>query len=188
MRRRLGCRRPGRGRLAGAVIAAERLADLDGGAVAGQDLDQHAVGERRQLDHGLVGLDLDDGLAAPEGLARLLQPAGDAAFLHGLAEARQGQGGGHRDTIRAMVSTTRPTVGMPAPSRSGETEIGMSSPAMRITRVFEIVEAFLGDAGGDLGRDAGRPGALAQRHGPAGAVHRGDDRVHVERVQRCAGR
>ena len=129
-----GRARIGRFRTGRAVVErAERRADVDVGALRRQDFDERAVGERGQLDHGLVALDLDDRLAALEALARLLQPAGDASGLHRLAKARQGQGLDAHANILATVSATSALVGMLRHSSVGETGIGMSSPAMRST-------------------------------------------------------
>src|SRR5690606_37193184 len=87
-------------------------------------------------------LDLEQDLAAPEGIARLLQPADDAAFLHGLAEARQGQSddahsaaqpGAWHLTSHDPVSAISWALGTEPRSRAGETGIGISSPATRTT-------------------------------------------------------
>ena len=105
--------------------------------------DHHAILQRRHFHHGLVGLDLEQDLAAPEPVARLLQPGDDAAFFHRLAETRQrqidlshygaAQAGGVRRASHKPVSPISCALGTELRSRGGETGIGMSSPATRAT-------------------------------------------------------
>jgi hypothetical protein len=75
-RHRLGPDR-GRGRGRRPGLGVERRDDLarsDRAAVGLDDLDEHAVGRGRQLEHDLVGLDVDEVLVALDRLARLLVP------------------------------------------------------------------------------------------------------------------
>ena len=76
--------------------------------------------------------------AATEGGAGRDQPADDGRLVHRLAETRQGQGeSGHAaarlPTSRAAVSAISAGPGTEPASSAVETEIGMSSPATRIT-------------------------------------------------------
>ena len=68
---------------------------VDEGTIADQDAKQRAVGIGLELHRRLVGLDLRQDVALLEGVARLLQPAGDGALLHRVAEARHRELFGH---------------------------------------------------------------------------------------------
>ena len=52
------------------------------------DLDQHAGAGRRQLEHDLVGLDVDQVLVARDRVARLLVPADERRLGHRLGQLR----------------------------------------------------------------------------------------------------
>src|SRR5271169_5947511 len=52
-------------------------------------------------------------------------------------------------------------------------------------RRLQVVEALLGDPGGDLGAEAGVYRCLVRHHAAAGAAYRGADRLHVQRGQRA---
>ena len=62
---------------------------VDGDAVVdfGDVLAQNSVAERRHFDDGLVRLHFEDGFAALEAIAGLLEPSHDPAFFHGLPQA-----------------------------------------------------------------------------------------------------
>src|SRR5690606_11721612 len=81
----------------------------------------------------LVGFDLDQRLAAFERLARLDQPVGDDALVHGLAKTGHRKGDLAHRTIRPATSSMRAASGTLPASSAGETEIGISSPATRTT-------------------------------------------------------
>src|SRR6266545_1478698 len=69
----------------------DHLADGNVGARSLRDLDERAGGERLHLDVRLVGLDLDDHLAALDPVADLRRPGHDVPRLHAVAQV------GHRD-------------------------------------------------------------------------------------------
>ena len=83
---RRGSRRPGGGR---GPDDAQGLADLRGLVLRDADLQQHPGARRRQLGVDLVGRDLEQGLVGRHHVADLLQPAGDGALGHGLAQGGQ---------------------------------------------------------------------------------------------------
>lgn len=75
-----------------ALADGDRLVDRQPSALGREDTHQPTVRQRRNLGDGLVGLDLEDGVAARIGLARGDKPAHDHALLHSLAELRHQQG------------------------------------------------------------------------------------------------
>ena len=95
---------------AGDLERRQRVADRDvlaDGSVQGHD----RAGERAwDLDRGLGGLDLDEGLVQLDGVARCDQPFDDLAFLEALAEV------GH-DEHRFGISRP-PPFGRPSTMRS----------------------------------------------------------------------
>src|SRR5919201_1940482 len=93
----------GRGRGGRAVARPDdrdRLADRDGVPLLDQEPLQHPLLEGLQLHGGLVGLDLGQHVAAVDLVARLLQPGGQGALLHGVGQARHGDlGHGSRTSL-----------------------------------------------------------------------------------------
>ncbi|KDN86437.1 ABC transporter ATPase [Kitasatospora cheerisanensis KCTC 2395] len=86
----LGGGRRGGGGGAGAVVDDRQLgAHLDGLVLADLDRGQDAGGRRRDLGVDLVGGDLEQGLVHLHALTLGLQPAGDGAFGHALAQRGQ---------------------------------------------------------------------------------------------------
>src|SRR5690606_14016528 len=75
------------GRLGGAFLD-DRQQLLAGHRVAFVELDllQHAVDRRRDLEHDLVGLQVDEVLVAADGVPDLLVPAGDGGVGHGFGK------------------------------------------------------------------------------------------------------
>jgi len=61
-------------RLRVGVQPRDHLVGDDGSAVALDDVDEHAVGRRRQLEYHLVGLDVDQVLVARDRFTDLLVP------------------------------------------------------------------------------------------------------------------
>src|SRR5438270_4554585 len=90
----------------------EDAADPGGFTFADHDLGKDPVGGRLQLRVDLVGLDLDERLTLPDRLARLLQPAGDDAFLERIGEAWQREV--HNRIGCAGLSQPDPSVGIGA--------------------------------------------------------------------------
>ena len=90
-RPRAALARPG---AAAAVAATARLEDRqhltarDDRAVGGHDLLHHAVGRRRDLEHDLVGLEIDEILVAAHGLAGFLVPSDERRIGHRLGKLR----------------------------------------------------------------------------------------------------
>ena len=80
-----------------ALVADQRqqAADLDRVVLLGLDLQQGAGDGGGDLGVDLVGGDLEERLVDRDGVAHLLQPAGDGALGDGLAQCREGDFGGH---------------------------------------------------------------------------------------------
>src|SRR5690606_2584035 len=67
----------------------------DGVAFGELDLLQYAVDRRGDLEHDLVGLQVDQVLIAADGIPDLLVPAGDGGVGHGFGKDRDFDFGGH---------------------------------------------------------------------------------------------
>ena len=83
-----GGRSSTRGGLGFGVDLGDQLARGHGVTTLLDDLDQHAIGRRRRLEHDLVGLDVDQVLVARHGVAFLLVPGDQRRFGHGLGQLR----------------------------------------------------------------------------------------------------
>ena len=95
-RSRLGRRRCRLGGRTGAVAdLRENRADLDGLVLLDEDLFDHAADGRRDLGVDLVGRDLEQAFVGLDGVADLLQPAGDRSLGDALAERGEDHGSAH---------------------------------------------------------------------------------------------
>ena len=103
------CRRgaaPPRPPLASVSMTAMTSLRRDRRAVGLHDLDQHAVARRRQLEHDLVGLDVDQVLVALDRLAGLLVPADQRRLGDRLGQLRHFDFDAH-DSAFSSVSARR---------------------------------------------------------------------------------
>jgi hypothetical protein len=93
----LGAAAAGVGRRRGALVAdaGQDRADLDGVALAHQDLGDRAADRGRDLGVDLVGGDLEERFVLGDRVADLLEPAGDRSLGDGLTELGHGYVG-HR--------------------------------------------------------------------------------------------
>ena len=128
LRRRL--RRGGRSRRGLDLLALlsddrDRRAHLSGLTLRNEDLEQHAVVEGLDLEVGLVGLDLGDGLTGGDALPLLLQPLDDLPLGHRRGERGERNLGRHRQfpSPRYITFFTASTI------RSAETSVAFSSTA-----------------------------------------------------------
>src|SRR4029079_6960418 len=88
-------------RFAGLADAGDDLADLECVALLGHDLDQDAVGVGVVGHVGLVGLDLDERLAALDLAALVDEPPEHGALLHGIRKAGHRAVAGHAPPYRS---------------------------------------------------------------------------------------
>ena len=100
--RGLGSRRFGRlvlgrsgGRAGTVADLREDRADLDRLVLLDEDLFDHATDGRRDLGVDLVGRDLEQTFVGLDGVADLLQPAGDRSLGDALAERGEDHGSAH---------------------------------------------------------------------------------------------
>ena len=84
---------------------------------------------------GLVAFDAEERLAGADGLAVLLQPGDEGAFLHGPAQARNDDLDGHRSLIppsgREWPGRCRPRAGPPPSPAAGCRASGVKAPFSR---------------------------------------------------------
>src|SRR5580698_3406151 len=105
---------------------------------------------------------------------------------------------GSLNSLSSVMFAARPSVagravdGVQDPVQVGQVvileprrRVGGGEPADPQDRRLQVVEALLGDPGGDLGTEAGVHRRLVRHHAAAGAAHRGADRLHVQRGQRA---
>jgi len=124
--------------LAGVADPGDHLADLERVALLGHDLDEDAVGVGVVGHVGLVGLDLDERLAALDLAALVDEPLEHGALLHRVREAGHRDVAGHaspqrsRNVARAAC-TTCSGCGNAACSSGFEYGIGTSAPVTRCT-------------------------------------------------------
>ena len=81
--------------LAGRQQVGDRLADRDLVALTDADAAEDPFARRLDLDHGLVGLDLHQGLAPPDVVTLVFEPADQPSGLLGHPQGRHDDGPGH---------------------------------------------------------------------------------------------
>ena len=160
----------------------QRRADRDGVADLGAEPDHLAVDRRGDLDGRLVGHHRGEHRVLAHDVAGLHVPFDELGLGDALADV------GQLDDVlgHAQPSITSTSA---SPTRFGPGEV-VPLLGVRIGRVpagdaghrrLEVVEAVLLDQRGELGAEARGQRRLVHDHAAAGLLHRGDDRVEVER-------